>query len=379
VNTTDSIVAFNRGRNPERLALKWSRMRESPFGFFRGTAHLFYEGWAALSPGRCPLAWITGDAHIENMGSYNGANRVAYFDLNDFDDACLAPVDWEIGRALTGLHVMGKAGIARSFLSAYVSALRGGKPGHIELEVAVGPIRKLLGRVHDRSRRDFVARMTTRGKLKIRPGHSFQLGPVARKAARRRFEQWARRQPDPGFYRVLDLCGRIAGTGSLGLDRFVVLVRGRRRPFILEMKAAAPEAPRAFLRTRQPPWQSDAERVATVQHFMQYVPVARLSWLGGSEASYVVRELQPFFDRVNAADLSGSDFEDLIRQWACLLASAHLRTGGWNGSADLDGLMDYGRSLDSSERGRLLAAARQAAAALRQAYAQFVASGLGRL
>jgi uncharacterized protein (DUF2252 family) len=377
MTATDSIIACNRGRNPALLSLKWARMRESAFAFFRGTAPLFYRGWARLSPGGSPLAWICGDAHLENLGSYKGANHVSYFDLNDFDECCLAPADWEIGRALATLHILGERGLARLFLSTYVQALRGGKPGHIEFEVAVGPIARLLAKVQRRSREDFLAKWVERRKLRIRPGRSFALDRAAKAKARRRFEVWARRQPDPGFYRVMDLCGRIAGNGSLGLERYIILVKGKRLPVILDMKAAESAAPRAFLGVRQPPWPSEAERVATVQHFMQYVPIARLSWIGTAPVSYVVHALQPAEDRIVVENLSLADHEGFIRQWARLVASAHLRTGGWRGSADLDALIGYGRSLGQLGQRRLLAAARAAAAEQRRAWEEFKGSNLG--
>ena len=54
------ILAFNRGRDPERLALKYRDMQHDPFVFFRGTCHLFYEDLPRdrklfRAP---PLAWI---------------------------------------------------------------------------------------------------------------------------------------------------------------------------------------------------------------------------------------------------------------------------------------------------------------------------------
>ena len=377
MTSTDSIVACNRGRNPVLLALKWAKMRESAFAFFRGTAPLFYRTWAELSPGGSPLAWICGDAHPENLGSYRGANRVPYFDLNDFDECCLAPVGWDIGRALAALCVLGRPGLARLFLSTYALTLRGGKPGHIEPEVAEGPIAELLDKVQDRSHKDLLAKWVARGRLRYRPGHSFALGRAARARARRKFESWARRQPDPGFYRVLDLCGRIAGTGSLGLERYIILVKGKRQPVILDMKAAAPEAARAFLRVRQPAWPSEAARVATVQHFMQYVPIARLSWINTAPVSYIVHALQPAEDRIVVSELSAADHEEFIRQWARLVASAHLRSGGWKGSANLDALIGYGRSLDRRAQRRLLSAARRAGSALGRAWLEFKDSKLG--
>src|SRR5580658_3531496 len=171
-------------------------MRADAFGFYRGTAPLFYRNWATLCPKGAPLAWISGDAHLENLGSYRGDNRVPYFDINDFDECCLAPVDWEIGRALTALYVLGRRDMARLILATYASTLAGGKPGHIEPEVAEGPIAALLTRVANRNRKDFLAKWAPGGKLSIREDHSYRLGRAERTKARRRFEAWARRQAD---------------------------------------------------------------------------------------------------------------------------------------------------------------------------------------
>ena len=43
--------------------------------------------------------------HLENFGSFKGDNRLAYFDLNDFDEGILAPASWDIARMLTSLRV----------------------------------------------------------------------------------------------------------------------------------------------------------------------------------------------------------------------------------------------------------------------------------
>jgi uncharacterized protein (DUF2252 family) len=375
MSTVGSIHAYNRGRNPVLLSLKWAKMRESAFAFYRGTAPLFYRTWAKDCPKGAPLAWISGDAHLENLGSYKGANRVPYFDINDFDECCLAPVDWEIGRALTALHVLGKPGLAALFLTNYALTLAGGKPGHIEPEVAEGPIAKLLSRVANRDRKDFLKKWISGKKIRIRKEHSFAISRATKAEARRRFEAWSRRQPDPGFYEVLDICGRIAGNGSLGLQRYIVLVSGKHQPYLLDMKAAARSAPRAHIHVRQPPWGCEAERVATVQHFLQYVPIARLSWIGGGRVSYIVHELQPAEDRIVVDNLSVSDHEEFIRQWAHLLASSQLRSAGWKGSADLDTLIAYGQSLNAVNRRRLLAASSSASSVQLGAWAEFKVSG----
>ena len=39
----EQIRQFNAGRVPERLAMKYRRMRVEPFAFLRATCHLFYD------------------------------------------------------------------------------------------------------------------------------------------------------------------------------------------------------------------------------------------------------------------------------------------------------------------------------------------------
>ena len=80
----ESIRVFNRLRDPERLAMKYEKMRTNEYVFLRGSCHLFYELLekyfaATLRLGDC------GDLHLENFGSYKGSNRLTYFDINDFD------------------------------------------------------------------------------------------------------------------------------------------------------------------------------------------------------------------------------------------------------------------------------------------------------
>ena len=84
------ITTFDQGREPERLAIKYALMRKDAFVFMRGTCHLFYEDLDPAALPASPLVWCCGDLHLENLGTYKGDNRLVYFDLNDFDEACLA-------------------------------------------------------------------------------------------------------------------------------------------------------------------------------------------------------------------------------------------------------------------------------------------------
>jgi len=357
---TSEILAYHRGRLEPLLELKWAKIATDPFTFFRGTAFLFYRTWPHASFGKLPNVWNCGDAHLENIGSYRGENRVPYFDLNDFDEACLAPIHWDVGRALTSFHLAGEAKLAPQFLEVYLQTLAGGKPSHIQPEVAEGPVAALLAKVQSRKREEFLAERVDGNRLLIRDGHTFALDRAARAEALSYYRAWAKTQSDQAFYRPLDLCGRIAGNGSLGLRRFCVLVRGKKFPHILDMKEAAPPAGEPYL-GRQPKWQNQAERVAVIQHMMQYVPVAYLSWTRSKPRAFLLKALQPTDDRININKLDTKDYRSFASDWARLLASAHLRSSSWKGSATLDQLTTFGRTYSTMKQRTLLDAAKMSA------------------
>src|SRR6185369_2673126 len=172
-DVTAKIMAFNAGRDPERLAMKLAKMRADPFVFLRGSCHLFYAALpdcAALA--RAPVTWICGDLHLENFGSYKGDNRLVYFDINDFDEAVLAPCSWDLVRFLASLR-LGAASLAvnaaeadllcRGFVAAYAAALADGKARWVERETACGLVRDLLDGLRERRRPSYLA---TRTELK---------------------------------------------------------------------------------------------------------------------------------------------------------------------------------------------------------------------
>src|ERR1700735_1596690 len=147
---TKRIVAFNHNRMPTMVGMKYKFMRENLFRFFRGSCHLFYEDLATAQGFPAgPSGWICGDLHLENLGSYRSDNDQVYFDLNDFDEAMLAPVTWEVVRLVTSIFVGFKSlGIesrraekmAKLFLKSYSATLTTGKADYVEAAMAKGII-----------------------------------------------------------------------------------------------------------------------------------------------------------------------------------------------------------------------------------------------
>jgi uncharacterized protein (DUF2252 family) len=385
LNVAESIRNFNAGREPERLAMKYASLRTSPFVFLRGTCHLFYDrlpGDALFS--KAPAGWLCGDAHLENFGSYKGDNRLVYFDLNDFDEAALAPVTWELVRFLSSILVAGDglratadeaAALCQVFLDAYAAALVPGKARWLERDTAEGLVQELLDTLKARSRPAFLDHRTDRkgrGRVIRCDGkRALKADDDARARVTKLIDTFAATQDKPGFFKVLDVARRVAGTGSLGVARYIVLVEGKGSPdgnYLLDLKEALPSSLAPHLKLAQPAWPSQAHRVVGLQRRMQAVSMAFLHPIVGAKdsSSHVLRGLQPSEDRVSlgAAGTSLEQIRGVIGEMGQLIAWAQLRSAGRQGSADADVLVDFGGSV-TSWGADLLAAAHACAAQVR--------------
>ena len=362
-NLVDRIRLFNKGREPERLQYKYARMRASLFGFYRGTSHLFYQDWPqAASLDRTPATWVTGDLHLENFGSYRSDNQLVHFDLGDFDEAALAPAAWDLARfatsVLVGARGLGLGGrdstsLVQHFIRSYAAALREGKARWIERQATKGIIRDLINDLRDRSPRvllDSVTELNGKArKLNIDRKQTLPVPEVARGRIAAFMKKWAARHPDPGFFKLLDVARRVTGVSHLGLPRYVLLVEGEGSPNgngLLDLKLAQESVLTPYLRLPQPEWKNHAERVVAIQHRMQATTPALLQPVLINRQPYVLRELQPSEDRLSPDLWKGKSrrLEKAIGAAGELLAWAQLRSGGRQGSAIADELIEFGRA-----------------------------------
>ena len=391
MGVVSQIQAFNAGREPERLLMKYRAMRASPFAFQRSTCHLFYD---RLPRGglfkSAPLVWACGDLHIENFGSYRGDNGLVYFDINDFDEAALAPATWELARLLASVWIGAdtlrlprrtRLAACKALVDAYADALATGKAFWVERETAQGPIRKLLDGLRERTREQFLGARTVgkgrRRKLLVDGKRALAATGAQHSMVQACIAGFARAQDEPGFYEVLDVARRIAGTGSLGVERYVILVQGKGAPDgnqLLDLKAALPSSLLPRLRCKQPYWPTEAQRVVALQQRMQAVAMASLQTVMMGRRAFVLRALQPSEDRIalprlaQAIDASANLLADMGR----IVAWAQLRSAGRQGSADADALIDFGSQQEW--RARLIDAAEHCALQIRKDAATFNAA-----
>lgn len=359
---TERIIAFNESRIPKMRPLKYRLMQENAFRFFRGTCHLFYEDLASdkeFPSG--PLGWISGDLHLENFGSYRSDNNQVYFDLNDFDEAMLAPVTWELVRLVTSIFVGFRSlGIeprraekmARLFLKSYVATLSTGKTDYVEAAMAKGIICDFLAGVAKRKQRIILEKKASLRKKKVQiltdsPKH-FKLNRETRLALMDHVTAWLKVDDhSPYNYRVVDAVFRLAGTGSIGVERYAFLLKSVNdtgfKYILLDMKEAVPSSLAAFLDTPQPAWLSEADRVISAQRRMQNRCPALLSTSIFRGKPFIMQEMQPAKDSINFRLLRDRyrDMYSVIDNMAMLTASAQLRSSGQDGSATTDDLKAF--------------------------------------
>ena len=98
--------------NPPAWRGKFRKMSSTPFAFYRGSAVLFFKDMADLDDQdfldeKTSRVWIHGDLHAENFGTYMNGAGLLVFDVNDFDEAWVAPFTWDLKRLGASLALIG--------------------------------------------------------------------------------------------------------------------------------------------------------------------------------------------------------------------------------------------------------------------------------
>src|SRR5262249_24709916 len=159
VSSVDEILRANRDRKPRGVRLKFARMAQDAFAFFRGTDNLFARAWPELRPEDSgPGILICGDLHLENFGAYRVERAQDSFDITDFDEPLGARCAFDVVRCATSillaLHLWRLTPLPTSttmlaFLDQYRAAVdeavRTGVLGEVVVGGGSGSIDRLLG------------------------------------------------------------------------------------------------------------------------------------------------------------------------------------------------------------------------------------------
>ena len=335
--------------------MKYKLMADNEFTFFRATCHLFYEDLArraTLKQG--PAVWVCGDLHLENFGSYRASNGLVYFDINDFDEAVLAPASWELLRLLCSIGMAADLWKYSSkeaeelmlvVLKAYTRQLAEGKAYAIERETSPLLIQEFFAMAERQKEKALIKARVDRKKekLKIIKGKTLPLEKRTKELVRQHVNDFLKEHY--GFLKVRDIAFRIAGTGSLGMKRFVVLVRDLRQDKLrlLDVKQTLPSSLAPYANLAQPKWSSEAERVVTVQGLMQYALPRFIGIVPVGDEKFILKQLQPTSQKIDhtLCHKKMRNVETVMTTMAQALASAQIRSASRRGSAEVESLIKF--------------------------------------
>ena len=97
---TDPLVILHAAdvtRQPDLVPLRYGRMLQTPFTFYRGSAGVMAAD-LAHTPATGIHVQACGDAHLMNFGGFATPERQLIFDVNDLDETLPAPWEWDVKR-----------------------------------------------------------------------------------------------------------------------------------------------------------------------------------------------------------------------------------------------------------------------------------------
>ena len=216
---------------PEDLALKHERMRAGTFPFFRATYYRWAQTWKAEAgeAARAPRVLAVGDLHVENFGTWRDIEGRLVWGINDFDEAWRLPYTNDLVRLsasalLAGLTCDPKAAID-GILDGYRDGLRAGGRAFVLAEDHPALRTMAAHRLHEPEL--FWQKLHVLPEVKKKPPAGAVKGI-------------ARMLPERGIRGAMK--HRVAGLGSLGRERYVLVAEWRGGSIAREAKALAPSA-----------------------------------------------------------------------------------------------------------------------------------------
>jgi uncharacterized protein (DUF2252 family) len=102
------LKAADATRQPGLLPLRYGRMLQSPFTFYRGSAGIMAAD-LATTPVTGVHVQACGDAHLMNFGIFATPERRVIFDINDLDETLPAPWEWDVQRLAASFVLAARA------------------------------------------------------------------------------------------------------------------------------------------------------------------------------------------------------------------------------------------------------------------------------
>ncbi|WP_200308141.1 DUF2252 domain-containing protein [Streptomyces adelaidensis] len=364
-------------RLPELVPIRYGRMLESPFRFYRGAAAIMASDLGLL-PNTGLTVQLCGDAHLLNFRLLASPERHLVFDINDFDETLSGPFEWDVKRLAASLAIAGRAngftvkeqsGAVRACVRAYRGRLRE-FAGMRTLDIWYAQddadrLRELMAssmgeegrsrtaeataKAHTRTHLqafEKLTRVTAQGRRiapdppLITPLRDLLADPSEEgqeRELRNVLDAYARtlsseRRHLLRHYHVVDMARKVVGVGSVGTRCWIVLLLGRddTDPLLLQAKEAQESVLSAQL--GGPGYDNQGRRVVAGQRLMQTTSDIFLGWthvvgLDGRGRDFYVRQLRDWKGIARPDTMDPAQLQLFAQLCGASLARAHARSG----------------------------------------------------
>ena len=352
---------------------KQAKMMASPYSFYRGTDSLYWFDFGQDSRvqkfgNEHTFTWLSGDYHAYNAGSFHGQDQVVY-GLNDFDESVIADYQLDLWRLAVSVVLIARSNknLDDKDLTAVIGALSAKylermrhfvdhKPAIQECitkDNAYGKLKDFLEIVEENyTREEMLDEWAPTGNDGVRR-FDLALEKLGSATAQEKEEvtgamyaYWKTLEnpPDVSKFKVLDIARRLlAGTGSLGMNRFYVLVQDDASKVvrIIDIKEQCKPAPYPYMGAsaqelfHKHAGDNSAKAVVIATRTMSVRPDPFVGWMKLGDKVYSVAERSPWKGSYPALVEEATKkfkklvldskkrYEKLAEQWAWVLASHH--------------------------------------------------------
>ncbi len=378
------------GRVPRLVPLRYGRMIESPFAFYRGSAIIQAHDLAG-TPNSGITLQICGDCHLANFGGFATPERALLFDLNDFDETSTGPWEWDLKRLsasfmVAARHLGHKRAVADDIVYKVVCSYRDRMAEYAEMSMldtwydritferllteditpeARRRVRRGMERATDRTHAALLPKLTTQegGVWKILDAPPAVFHVHGAQTLFDKDDDWMKvkadgRQAEKTFkdylstlaadrrqllshFKSQDMAFKVVGVGSVGTRCLIqLMIDSHGKPLFLQVKEATQSVVARFF--KGPSVSHEGRRVVEGQRLMQAASDLFLGWAKGPFGRhFYFRQLR---DMKLSAQIELLDAE-LLGQYGALcgrvLARAHAKAsghaveiGGYLGSSD---------------------------------------------
>ena len=325
------LRASDEGRQPDLLPIRYGRMLQSPFTFYRGAAAVMAADLAA-TPTTDVQVQACGDCHLLNFGGFATPERSINFDINDFDETLPAPWEWDLKR-LVASFVLAARSNGLSEAAGQAAAMAAARSYRERLrEVAemspleawytrIGPeeffgliddpqIKKRVQRRIDKAKEERTADLDfpklaemVGGQIQIKDQPPLIFHPEVsrsegfREAVDKALASYRDSLPDDrkallDRYRLVDVAMKVVGIGSVGRYCSIGLfMSASNQPLFLQFKEAVPSVLEAYAGKSR--YGHAGQRVVQGQRLMQSSSDIFLGWATGLRGNDLyVRQLR---------------------------------------------------------------------------------------